>query len=31
MRSILAIVNVMGALVAWFAAYYVLPIATALI
>jgi trk system potassium uptake protein len=31
MRSILSIVNVMGALVAWFAAYYVLPIATALI
>jgi trk system potassium uptake protein len=31
MRSILAVVNVMGALVALFSAYYLLPIATALI
>jgi trk system potassium uptake protein TrkH len=31
MRSILAIVNVLGALIALFAAYYLLPIATALI
>jgi trk system potassium uptake protein TrkH len=31
MRSILAVVNVMGALVALFAAYFVLPIITALI
>jgi trk system potassium uptake protein len=31
MRSILAVVNVMGALVALFAAYYLLPIVTALV
>ncbi len=31
MRSILAVINVMGALVALFAAYYVLPILTALV
>jgi trk system potassium uptake protein len=31
MRSILAVVNVMGALVALFAAYYLLPIITALV
>jgi trk system potassium uptake protein TrkH len=31
MRSILAVVNVMGALVALFAAYYLLPITTALV
>lgn len=30
MRSILAVVNVLGALLALFAAYYVLPVATAL-
>jgi trk system potassium uptake protein TrkH len=31
MRSILAVLNVLGALLALFAAYYVLPIGTALI
>ncbi len=31
MRSLLAIVNVLGTLLALFAAYYLLPIATALI
>ena len=31
MRSILAVVNVLGALLALFAAYFLLPIATALI
>jgi trk system potassium uptake protein len=31
MRSILAVVNVLGALIALFSAYYLLPIATALI
>ena len=30
MRSTLAIVNVLGALLAMFAGYYVLPVATAL-
>ncbi len=31
MRSILAVVNVLGALLALFAAFYVLPLVTALI
>jgi trk system potassium uptake protein TrkH len=31
MRSILAIVNVLGALLAMFSAYYLLPVATALV
>ncbi len=31
MRSMLAVVNVLGALLAMFAGYYLLPIATALI
>ncbi|HXS29667.1 MAG TPA: hypothetical protein VN755_02440, partial [Steroidobacteraceae bacterium] len=31
MRSILAVVNVLGALLAMFSGYYLLPIATALI